>query len=175
MDKSLEKKPWWSWVHEDIRELINQSTLLIDIFDSRFKKSPKGKTMFHDYAFIVFPAAKAYEGFLKTLFKELGFIKDDDYFGKRFRIGRALNPSLEPAFRDQESVYDKLVNFCHGTELPDTLWETWKVGRNTLFHWFPNETNAISFFEAKEIVNKIIVSMDSAFEGCNINRMTNGK
>ena len=172
MVEKLERKNWWSWVHEDIRELMTQSILLIDIFEARFKKSSKGKTVFHDYSFIVFPAAKAYEGFLKTLFKDLGFIGEDDFYGKRFRIGKALNPSLEAGIRENESVYDKLVNYCHGPKLPDSLWDTWKVGRNTLFHWFPNETNAVDFYTAKKIVDKIVASIDSAFEGCKINQQS---
>ena len=28
---------------------------------------PAGKQVFHDYSFVVFPAAKAYEGFLKNI------------------------------------------------------------------------------------------------------------
>lgn len=170
MSEKLEKKPWWSWVHEDIRELMIQSELLINIFEDRLKRFPKGKTLFHDYSFVVFPAAKAYEGFLKTLFRDLKFIGDEDFYSKRFRIGKALNPALEPEIRERESVYDKLVYFCRGRELPDALWDTWKEGRNTLFHWFPNETNAVDFAEAKAIVSKIIKSMDSAFEGCRINK-----
>jgi len=162
----LEDKAWWSWVHEDIRELLSQSGLLINIFEQRLQRPPAGRTMFHDYAFVVFPAAKAYEGFLKTLFLEMGFIDTDDYFGKRFRIGKALNPALDPDIREKESVYDKLKEYCSGPDLPDNLWETWKHGRNVLFHWFPNEKNAISFKEAKEIVGQIISSIDLAFEGC---------
>jgi hypothetical protein len=169
MIEKLENKPWWSWVHEDLRELMSQSVLLINIFDERLKKPPTGKTMFHDYAFIVFPAAKAYEGFLKTLFLELNFINSEDYYGKRFRIGKALNPALEPEIRERESVYDKLKNYCRSRELPDKLWQTWKNGRNKLFHWFPNETNAINFNEAKSIVEDIVDSMDFAFEGCKLN------
>lgn len=159
----LKTKSWWSWVHEDIRELLTQSALLADIFKDRTEDKN-----FHDYAFIVFPAAKAYEGFLKTLFLEMGFIDQEEYFGKRFRIGKALNPALEQEYRQKESVYDQLVNYCNGKELPDKLWDTWKNGRNVLFHWFPNEKNAITYESAKEILNQIISSIDLAFEGCKI-------
>ena len=146
-----------------------QSSLLIDIFTQK-KESQKldEKNKFHDWAFIVFPAAKAYEGYLKTLFRDLKFISDEDFYGKRFRIGRALNPELDRNFREKESVYDRLVNYCKGPKLADTLWETWKRGRNLLFHWFPNERNAISFSEAKDMVDRILSTMDLAFESCKL-------
>lgn len=160
---SLRERVWWEYIESDLKELLNESEILVDHVS-------KWEIKFHDYAFVVFPAAKAYEGFLKTLFHDLGFINDNDYFGKRFRIGRALNPSLEPRFREEESIYDKLENYCQGKELPEALWNMWKRGRNMSFHWFPNEQNAISFEEAKRIVNDIFDTMDLAFVECKINR-----
>lgn len=151
-------------MHEDLRELFNQSILLIKIFAN---EEYDGKN-FHDYSFIVFPAAKAYEGFLKTLFKDLGFISENEFYSKRFRIGKALNPSLEKELRSRESVYDKLVEYCGGKELSDKLWDTWTSGRNILFHWFPHEKNAISYTEAKVTVLKILDTMDLAFKECKI-------
>ena len=163
MSDSLEKHLWWDYVHEDLRELLKEATLLANRVD-------EWKERFHDYAFVVFPAAKAYEGFLKTLFHDLKFISDDDFFGKRFRIGKALNPSLERHLREKESVYDRLVDFCQGKELADELWDTWKMARNLLFHWFPHEKNAISFEDANQRIEKILNAMDLAFRECKIER-----
>lgn len=148
-------------MEEDIKELLLTTQLLINKVDSWEEK-------LHDYAFVVFPAAKAYEGFLKKLFLDLGWISPDDYFGKRFRIGKALNPSLEPELRQREGVYDKIVEFCQGRELADKLWETWKQARNSTFHWFPKEKNAIAYEEAKQKVVMIIDAMDAAFGKCKI-------
>jgi hypothetical protein len=89
----LEDRPWWNYVHRDMRELLTESEILVE-------NVAKWKHKFHDYAFVVFPAAKAYEGFLKMLFLDMGFITQEDFYGKRFRIGRALNPALEPRFRE---------------------------------------------------------------------------
>jgi hypothetical protein len=177
MNNHLENRSWWNYIHEDLQELLKQSLLLVDIFEKgRLPDSPEGSPdsmangkKFHDYAFIVFPAAKAYEGFLKTLFRDLGFITEEEFSGKRFRIGKALNPNLEKRFRE-ESVYDKLVSFCQGKELPDALWDAWKSGRNLIFHWFPNERNVITFEEAKELVSKILSAIDFAFKDCKIDR-----
>jgi hypothetical protein len=163
MNFSLETRPWWTYIHEDLRELMYEATLLVS-------RVGEWEEKFHDYAFVVFPAAKAYEGFLKTLFHDLGFIRDDDFYGRRFRIGKALNPALEHHLREKESVYDKLVDFCQGKELPNALWNTWKEGRNLLFHWFPNEKNAINIEEAERRVSKILDTMDLAFKECKINR-----
>lgn len=158
----LEKRIWWGYIHQDLQELLRESVLLINTVG-------KWSERFNDYAFIVFPAAKAYEGFLKTLFRDLGFISDETYFGKRFRVGKALNPALENHYRE-ESIYDMLENFCQGKELPDKLWETWKRGRNMLFHWFPNESNVISYGDAKQTIFDILDTMDFAFKECKIKR-----
>lgn len=157
----LKERVWWDYLPEDLQGLLRESTLLI-------KRVGKWEERFHDYSFIVFPAAKGYEGFLKTLFLDLGFINEETFYGKRFRIGKALNPSLEKRFRG-ESVYDRLVKYCGGNELADSLWDTWKSCRNLLFHWFPNEKNAISIKEARQKVEKIVDTMDLAFKECKIN------
>lgn len=170
MDKPLEKYDWWSYIHEDLQELLKESFLMIKIFGKKDDKILKEIEDFHDFAFIVFPAAKAYEGFLKTLFLDLGFIDSEDYYGKRFRIGKALNPSLDTYLRQKESVYDKLVTYIGGRELADTLWETWKMARNLLFHWFPNEKNVVTFGEAKERVESILTTIDLAYKECKINK-----
>ncbi|MBI4153383.1 hypothetical protein HY503_00060 [Candidatus Woesebacteria bacterium] len=163
MNLALSRRTWWQYIDEDLRELISESELLINRVEGWEEK-------FHDYAFVVFPAAKAYEGFLKKLFIDLGFITEGDYFGKRFRIGKALNPNLEKELREKESVYDKIVQFCQGPELADKLWQTWKEGRNRSFHWFPKEKNALNFEEARGRVSMIIDAMDAAFKECKIDR-----
>lgn len=159
----LENKPWWSYLEEDLQELLRTAVVLSERVGSWDEK-------FHDYSFVVFPASKAYEGFLKKLFLDLGFISEKEYFGKRFRVGKALNPSLDKRFRKKESVYDRIVDFCGGKELADKLWTTWRQCRNLLFHWFPNEKRAITYSESKEKVQKVIETIDAAFKECKIDR-----
>ena len=158
----LRKRSWWNYIHSDIRELLYESLILIE-------KVRKWDEKFNDYAFVVFPAAKAYEGFLKFLFFKMNFISQEKYFSKGFRIGKALNPSLEKFLREQEGVYDKIVDHCGGEILAAELWETWKSCRNVLFHWFPEEKNMIDFSEAEDRVNRVINTMDLAFRECKIN------
>lgn len=161
MKKNLKNRIWWNDLHEDLKGLLRESILLID-------KVGGWKEEFHDYAFIVFPAAKAYEGFLKNLFLELDFINEKEYYGKRFRIGKALNPSLDRRFRRPQSVYSKISSFCGDIDLANRMWETWKRCRNVLFHWFPNETNAIDYKEACDRVNLILETMDLAYGQCRV-------
>jgi hypothetical protein len=160
----LERKSWWPYIHEDLKELLKEAIILRNRVENWDEK-------FHDYSFVVFPAAKAYEGFLKTLFLDLGFISDKAFYGKRFRVGRALNPALEKKYREKEGVYDHMVEHCGGKDTADILWKTWKRCRNLLFHWFPNEKNAINFPEASERVDMVIAAIDLAFKECKIDRV----
>lgn len=160
MKTNLEKKVWWGYIEEDLRDLFRESFLLSEM--SGFEK---GK--FRDYSFVVFPAAKAFEGFLKKLFLDMGFISSEDFWGKRFRIGKALNPNLDTQFH-HEGVYDKIVNHCGGKELADQLWHTWTLSRNSVFHWFPKEKNALSLDEARTRIDMIIEAMDAATAECKI-------
>lgn len=160
---NLKDKIWWSYIDHDLRELLRESVLLADRVSDWQEK-------FHDYSFIVFPAAKAYEGFLKYLFLDMGFINEAVFRGKRFRIGKALNPSLDRRFRKKESVYDKIVTFCGGKDLADSLWDTWKSCRNLLFHWFPDEKNVIDYNQARDRVERVIETIDLSFRECKLNK-----
>lgn len=168
MNLNLEDKIWWSYIEEDLQELLVASEFLANVVKSWGGDLPQGSKVFHDYSFVVFPAAKAYEGFLKKMFLDLGFITNEDYLGKRFRIGKALNPFLEERLRDRESVYDRIVKYCGGKDLADSLWNAWTNGRNLVFHWFPEDKKAVSFIEAEEKIMMIVYAMDMAFKGCKI-------
>ena len=163
MKLNLEKKVWWDYLEQDVKELLVESQLILG--DA---KKYKGK--FHDFSFVVFPAAKAYEGFLKNLFLDMKFITEAEYRGKHFRIGKSLNPQLPSKYKDDDWVYDKLSSFCGGKQLPDKLWSAWKRSRNLLFHWFPNEANAISYDEAVDRLDLIIEAIDQVYKECKIKR-----
>lgn len=152
-------KPWWNYLIENQKDLLEQSFILLG-------REEKGNDNFHDYAFIIFSAAKAYEGFLKSLFLDLGLIDEYFYSNKHFRIGKALNPNLPEKYRGDGWVFGKLENFCQGRKLPDYLWEVWIECRNLVFHWFPGHKNFISLEDAKRKLQKIVEAMDMAFESC---------
>lgn len=161
MEVDLHTKPWWNQLEPDLQSLFEQSVELtrrVKYWDQNFD----------DYSFIVFPAAKAYEGFLKNFFLDMGFITKEQYLGRKFRIGRALNPDLEKKYRIKEGVYDKLTKYCKSPDLSEKLWNTWKESRNKLFHWFANEANIVSYPEAKERIEMIVDSIDSVYDACDI-------
>lgn len=165
--ETLELKPWWNYLGEDVQKLLLTSEFIYSAVENWKGNSKEEEKHFDDYSFVVFPAAKAYEGFLKKIFLDMGFITSEDYYGKHFRIGKSLNPSLPRELRN-ESVYEKIIKYCGGRELGDHLWETWRVCRNLVFHWFPNEKNAITLDEARQRIEMIIDAMDETFEGCKI-------
>ncbi len=165
--ETLVQKVWWNYLEDDLQKLLKASFFLISAVKSWGGDLPGGKEEFNDYAFVVFPAAKAYEGFLKKMFLDLKFITEEDYFGKHFRIGKSLNPSLPKEMR-QDGVYDKIVKYCGGKKLANDLWETWRLCRNLTFHWFPNEKNTITFTEAVERVDMIVSAIDGAFTECKL-------
>lgn len=159
--RGLENKSWWNYLEPDLRKFLTESTIIL----SKTKHWPEE---FHDYSFIVFPAAKAYEGFLKKLFLDMNFISKEDYLGKRFRIGKSLNPNLDKNHQDEAWVYDDLERFSGGKELPDLLWETWKKSRNLAFHWFPGEANNLTLPEAEMRLDMIIEAIDEVFSACSV-------
>lgn len=157
---NLKKEKWWGYLDESCQELLLESILLLE----REESDSKG---FHDYAFVVFPAAKAYEGFLKKLFLDLDLINQEQYSGRHFRIGKALNPSIEDRFKDGEWVYENLKSQC-SPSLSDVLWSTWKESRNLIFHWFPKHKNSITLDEARDRVEMIVEAIRKAFKECHV-------
>ena len=55
----FKSEAWYQFLDEGMADLVKQAYSLLDKF-----KVPE----YHDYSFIVFPMAKAYEGFLKNGF-----------------------------------------------------------------------------------------------------------
>lgn len=161
--ESIEGTNWWKYLDETMRELMSQSYKLIELEESR---SAKGE-IYQDYAFVVFPAAKAYEGFLKKLFLDMGLINKQQFNSDHFRIGRALSPTLPKRYR-AGWVYGKLSAFCDGDSLPMEMWEVWKKGRNRTFHFFPHRLGNTSLEEGKLIVGAIANIMDKSLSGCKV-------
>jgi hypothetical protein len=161
MTFSLNGRPWWGAIDEETKELLLEAELLSE-------KAETWTDKFADYSFVVFPAAKAYEGFLKKTFLDMGFISEEQYYGKRFRVGKALNPNLESQYRNEEGVYDRIVDHCGGKELADKLWDTWRSARNMIFHWFPRESNRITLGEANQRILSVVEAMDALFADCKI-------
>ena len=151
---------WWLYLDEPMRDLVEESFTLLGQEESRLRQG-SGEPR-HDYSFVVFPIAKAYEGFLKKLFLDMGLISQSQYVGEHFRIGKALNPNLPKRYRSGW-VFGKLVESCGGgAELPLRMWEVWKRARNRIFHFFPDHHEFIGLEEAGELVTGVAQVMDEA-------------
>lgn len=101
-----------------------------------------------DYSFLVFNFSKAYEGFLKLLFLRMGLIRKREYEGDHWRVGKALSPNMH-------QVYDRL-----GPEMAERLWQTWKRGRNSVFHFYPHRLQMLTHQEALDIIAEILMTME---------------
>lgn len=148
---------FWNYLSEGQRGLIEEGLYLLE----DVKNHPDVRIT--DYSYLVFPFAKAYEGFLKKLFLDLGFIPKNVYEGDHFRIGRALNPHLEKKLR-HESVYDRISSHTGNTQLADKLWSIWKKGRNLVFHYFPHNLRALTLTDAENIIEEMLSVMTKATE-----------
>lgn len=141
-----------------MKDLVKESFLMLE-------REEKNGDQLHDYSFVVFPMAKAYEGFLKKLFFDLKLINKKQYLGDRFRVGKSLNPNLPKRYQ-WDWVYGELASKCQGEQVPQRLWEVWKQARNRIFHFFPGHQEFISLDEAKRLTEDISNAMDLALSGC---------
>ena len=147
---------FWRYLSQNQKDLIVEGQYLMsDIIKD-------DALHFKDYSFLVFPFAKAYEGFLKQLFRDVGFISRLDYISDHLRLGKLMSPELINRLGDR-SLYKKIEAAADKT-LASEIWNTWKTGRNQIFHYFPHNLKAIGFGEAEEIANQITRVMKTAFE-----------
>lgn len=158
----LDKKSvLWSYMSENQKGLIQDGEALlshVEHLDDEFPIS--------DYSFMVFPFAKAYEGFLKQFFLDLGMIKEDGYYSDEIRIGRILNPNY---LEKQTSVYNMLCEHKRGgKDLSDRLWDIWRKGRNQVFHYFPHNFRKLTYREAIELIEEFISVMSQVVTQCEL-------
>lgn len=128
-----------------------------------YSREERLQSNFGDYSFVIFPMAKAFEGFLKTYFYSLGVISREVYLNKHFRVGRALNPDVRPEHRDNQWVYDRLGELC-GREFTRQMWDTWLECRNQVFHYFPDNQRRLTLHDAALKIEQMAVVMEKALE-----------
>jgi len=152
---------FWLYLNFTQRELIKQSFYLLDWAKHHQRN-------LHDYSFIVMPAAKAFEGFLKQLFFDLKLIDEKKFEENYFRVGKALNPELEHIkYLRKECLFQELSQKCD-LKTAEFLWQTWKKCRNQLFHYFANEQKTFILKEAEERLNQVVEAMKISFGQCKI-------
>ena len=156
MDYLINKESqFWTYLSQGQKDLLNEGLYLMDDIvqhqDYQFK----------DYSFLVFPFAKAYEGFLKKIFREKGLISRLDYISDHLRLGKLMSPNLIGKL-GEDSLYIKIKE-QYSQDLADKVWNVWKNGRNQIFHYFPHNVKAISFSEARGICMDIIRTIEEVF------------
>ena len=135
----------------------DQRTLIADI---QTIMSHLQKNNLSDYSFLVAPAAKAYEGYLKDFFLKIGIITPQDYQSDRFRVGKTLNPSLR---YKRFSIFQKLIDMGPaGEQLAEQLWDGWKRGRNRIFHYFPDKVQKLTLEEAKDRIALLLTAIKNS-------------
>ena len=158
---SLRHSPFWSYLSATQKDLIREGDYLFNIIAQNHRHS------FKDYSFLVFPYAKAYEGYLKQLFLDAGFISYEDYISDHYRLGKCLSPNLAYKLGEQ-SLYLQIRQTA-GEDLARQIWNTWRLGRNQIFHYYPHNIRAISFFHAELIIDQIAKTMESAYRLLKLN------
>src|SRR4030067_2679821 len=94
-------KEFWDYLSQNQKDLILEGQYLMNdiIKDHAYN--------FKDYSFLVFPFAKAYEGFLKKLFLDIDFISHLDYISDHLRLGKLMSPNLINRLGER-SLYKKI-------------------------------------------------------------------
>ncbi len=151
---------FWFYLSQSQKDLILEGQYLMeDVIKEHAYQ-------FKDYSFLVFPFAKAYEGFLKQIFKDVKLISRLDYISDHLRLGKLMSPNLVPKLGDR-SLY-KMMRDKYGQDLADRVWNVWRTGRNQIFHYFPHNIKAISFDEAEKITNEILEAMEETYKRLNL-------
>ncbi|MGB9882980.1 MAG: hypothetical protein ACPLRN_00465 [Microgenomates group bacterium] len=147
---------FWFYLSKSQKDLINEGMYLMnDVIKDKVYH-------FKDYSFLVFPFAKAYEGFLKQLFKDIKFISHLDYISDHLRLGKLMSPNLVNKLGER-SLYKKIKDRV-GQDLADKIWNCWKIGRNQVFHYYPHNIKALSFGEAEAITEEILQTMEESYQ-----------
>ena len=150
----------WMYLESDIKGLITDGEKLLDLVREEDKEVS-------DFSYLVFPFSKAYEGFLKKLFMDMGVIDEKDYYGDDVRIGRILSPNYR---KENAGFFNKicLKNSGKGEDLADKLWASWHKGRNRVFHYFPHNFRRLTYLEALDIIRELAGMMGEAVLECRV-------
>lgn len=155
----LRTSDFWQYLSQNQKDLIREGQYLMNnIIKNQVYQ-------FKDYSFLVFPFAKAYEGFLKQIFKDTKLISHLDYISDHLRLGKLMSPNLIVKLGDK-SLYKKIKDRVN-EDLAEKIWSNWRVGRNQIFHYFPHNLKAITFIEAETIIENLLQTMEQAYKKLN--------
>jgi hypothetical protein len=145
---------WYIYLQPKQQTLVGLAYYLAD-------REEQLESRLDDYSFVVFPMSKAYEGFIKKYLLDLGLIDNRTYEGKRFRIGRALNPDISERHRDEFWLFEGIAREC-GRATAQKLWDVWLLCRNRVFHYYPKENNTLTLDQAQSYLTELGEAMSEA-------------
>lgn len=153
----------WHYLEEDLQGLILDGERLLEdaLGDSNSKK-----VNVSDFSYLVFPFAKAYEGFMKKLFLDTGVINEKDFYGDEIRIGRILSPRYRKAHA--KDFGHMCLRETPKKDLADEMWDAWHRGRNRVFHYFPHNFRRLTYKEALDIIQELVARMNDGVEKCDL-------
>ncbi len=151
----MDTASYWDYLSPHQRDLIREGSYIYqEIFAD-------GRYNFQDYSFIVFPFAKAFEGFIKQYLLDMGLITDQQYNSDHIRVGKLLSPE-QNTFTHNDSIYPQLIKKA-GKDTADMVWMTWKYCRNQVFHYYPHNNKSLSLIEAKERIQLIVTTITTCY------------
>ena len=152
----FEKASWFTLLDDNGQRLVKLSEIL-------YEREERMKTMYESYSFVVFPMAKAYEGFIKLYLKKTGILNRSDYIDVKFRIGRALNPDISDRHKDEWWLFDDLERAC-GKDTARAMWNAWIECRNHVFHFYFDDEIEMDLEEAKNKLIQMNTAMAKAMQ-----------
>ncbi len=154
------KEEVWHYFSSTQKDLIQEGEYLMSVAKEKEHK-------FKDFSFLVFPYAKAYEGYLKQLFLDVGYINHLDYISDHFRIGKYLSPHLIQKLGER-SIYTQIIRNS-SEDLASQIWEMWKTGRNEVFHYYPHNIKRLTFNDARILNEDILQTMVKSYTALKMN------
>jgi hypothetical protein len=152
--RDMQDSNWFHFLEAEGQALVLQS---IELYERELRLH----STISDYSFVVFPMAKAYEGFLKKFMYSVGMIDKNRYEHRQFRIGRSLNPDVSYHQRDESWLFDDISEMC-SPDLARSLWDAWIEARNHLFHYFPDQRYTVSIGQAGALLRMMSDVMEQA-------------
>jgi hypothetical protein len=158
----MDKKPedtygsFWQYLSQTQQDLLLEGDYLLNELIRNHTHR------FKDYSFLVFPSAKAFEGYLKRIFLDVGFISHLDYISNHLRLGKLMSPNLVEKLGDRSLYFH--IREVASVEFADRVWHTWTLGRNEVFHYYPHNIKMISYERAEEIINEITQTMEEIYK-----------
>ncbi len=137
----------YSFLDDSQRRLLLDSLLIKTIFtNSDYDRIVN--VLLSDFSVVVFPSAKAFEGYIKKLLLTIGLItekeiKEDPY---KSIIGRILNG---------KEIKKKLLDKKRGRNIPKLLAVQWELCRNIILHYDLDQPEIIKKEEAFKKIEDI--------------------